>query len=609
MDYFISHAAEDEAVARKIAEDLEADGRTVFLAVDELGRTLKNPADDLTPILDKCARVFIVWSDSARAVAWIALEWAAFFKARGVEACEVTALDTTPFPSYLDAKVRAPRRAWIELSLKEREAVPAARPRLAKNNDGALLITASPSSIQTAALIAERAERPVHRLWDMNEAQVDELCEHTAGSWILVAAKGEERPKHWAKSLGGNPDEQPRRLVVAPEDVRLPSLLALVPRLGGVTSPADEDALDRWLAPPRLGLFAMLRLRAADWTRFAASLHDGLSAGFSSIDPRLEYVDARARSEIAKVRLRALAVLVVAHALAFTATYFLPLVAHAATRRHLVLSVVMIGFAGLSVELKSLGAGLALLTRAGIMSAAAVLIAGFWQRQGTPGIAFGAGAAFAAAVLVEPLLNRNSRLQASRPLAGAVRGAVLVVALFVPIGVGALLLHAYRPLVERTVAQQTLIGLIFGVLGGLTVGAIFTAIKRETLRRRDRRRAFRILAASSVICGVATAIATGIDPGDSEKVLNGVGVGLFCGALIVGLSLGPAYAMSHRLGPTKAAIVSFVIALVVINAILPLFPNVQPRYFVAPALTLGAILFAAMLDKTAIRSTRAPERR
>ncbi|MEY2933852.1 MAG: hypothetical protein RL033_4601 [Pseudomonadota bacterium] len=599
---FISHASDDEDVARALWQELDAERRQPYLAVVSSGERLAAPARVLSEALASCDRLLVVWSVSAANAVWVRFEWLAFWRLRGAQAIELILLDDTPYPNHLCGSVQKAKAEWRGMRRAASNSLPG--PRTSERSR--LYITSSPSGQEEASRIATLATGQgydVVHIWKDDFESASRTSRHTGGDWVLVAADIDEEPLHWELSFGDNPDEHPRRLVVAAPDAKVPALLQLFRPL---PMPSGASFLD-WLSLPRPQVSALLAFQQAWWKQLASRLHDQLAPDFSAIDPRLSFSDPRSESILRVLWCKGLSIATLAHVAAAASTFVLPLVSAPATRRHLVLSLTMLVFAGAALRVYSMAAGLMLIVHGGWLGALAVLVSGHFGRHGVPGVAFGAGVALGALAMTQMSLATPSAPLVNRAGAAVLwsLGGVLAAGVLLLAGL-LLLVWAGGSLELWSPWQRSFWGLGLGAVGGVAVGAVLGWIRAYAHRRRERGTAWRTMVWSVLLSSLLTAFVATFSSGNANEVLDGLGVGLFAGALIVVLWLAPTAAMKRAAAASWLPFMSSAIAIVATGLVALIFRNVPLREYITLALTAGVAAGAIMVRLPSWRHSRHP---
>lgn len=586
---FISHASDDEWAAHLARSGLRDAGQDSYLAVVDTGRALSMPAALLDDVLVRCDRILVLWSRSAANAPWVAAEWRAFYELRGAERCEVIALDGTPFPGDVGGTVVEAPPDWKHSG--RRHSTPHLAPPPARS---LLYVTRSPGGEAIAEAVCGEAAKlgfEVRPAWQPSSALGAGATTNESGDWVLVAADPARPPEGWEGAFGDDPNRYPRRLVLRASEGRVPLLLQISRHISG----DDRDALTAWLMLPSLDdCLRLLSLRPDPWTRLARRLHDGLAPDFSWIDLRLRYVDRRLRRGLEKLRASVLGAAVLAHLLCGTLTFVLPLCSPSTTRRHLVLSATMVLFASIAVELASFAAAVGVATYGGILGAAAVLVAGFWTRAGMPGVGFGVGLILAIVAATDVALASGSKRLQNRPDRAALAALLAVGAVAIAVlagGVG--LLHA-GDLNHLAPVPRVLWGVLFGLIGGGTVGGALGLLRLHLLRRRETGKAASLALWGALAGMPITALATMYSTGNADDLLDGLGIGLFCGALAVGLVVMPTAAMRRYTDAKWLPFASCGLAIVVAGLLALLFPHAGLRQLLIPFVSFGFLFGCAL---------------
>jgi hypothetical protein len=489
-----------------------------YLAVVDGGRDLATPAALLDDALMKCDSIVVVWSRSAANAPWVTAEWRAFFRLNGAAGCEVIPLDGTPFPDDVGGTVYEAPPALNGTNHRG----PSSQAALETRAGTLLYVTRSPGGEEGAEAVASQATKlgyDVRASWHHANDPSARLGVKDPGDWVLVAADPAHAPEKWEAAFGDDPDRYPRRLVLRVGHGRVPTLLQLSPEL-----PAeDHEGITSWLKLPSRGdLFRLLSLRRDPWTRLARRLHDGLVPNFSWIDSRLRFIDPRLRRSLNVLRASAIGAALIAHLICGALTFCLPLCAPSTTRRNLVLSATMVVFGGIAVESACFAAAVGIAVYGGLLGATAVLIAGLFTRKGMPGVGFGAGLILATIAATDAGLAPRKRYLRNRPQAAAISALLPVGVVAAAVLLGGLALLRAGNVNHAPPSLQILWGLLFGLIGGGTVGGALGWLRLQLSRRRDARKTLR-LAVWGVLVGMpVAALATLFSEGDRRpRVVRG----------------------------------------------------------------------------------------
>jgi len=255
----------------------------------------------------------------------------------------------------------------------------------------------------------------------------------------------------------------------------------------------------------------------------------------------------------------------------------------------------MVLFASMAVESASFAAAVGIAAYGGLLGAVAVLVAGFFTRKGMPGVGFGAGLIVAIIAVTDAVLAPRRHHLRNRPDGTAFSALAAVSGVAIAVLLGGIALLRAGDLNHVAPFLRVLWGLLFGLIGGGMVGGALGWLRLYFLRRRDTRKALLLAVWGALIGMPVAAAATTFSTGDADYLLDGLGIGLFCGALVVGLALAPTAAMRRYSGAYWLPFASSGLAITVAGLLALLFPNAGLRTLLVPFVSLGFVCGCGLL--------------
>ncbi len=598
-DFFISHSGADDPVVETFYDRLVELGLRVYWDRRNLNRcSAGGVAGEVEDALNASNRMILVWSADAAKAPWVLNEARGFAaRAPDSQSIVIVRVDAEPLPVELGARaevdsddpehvVEATARAylggidvWVDAAAERRSEAERLAEVLERSGIAARVFGKHPPSESDARRWAERVERPT----------------------IILVGDGPESTTAWKWFLEmdrGDPDD----LLFVGDAAGVPRVLAHCRRL---PSTAVDDIV-QWAVSHVQRVRPLWRAFLFGphwWRQRARSIRPRLVPWFAIVD--LQPADWSNRRALAVLGIVALALLpsAVLDGLWIGASYALPLLDEAVTRRHLVMSLAAAWvFGGLLIVGRSVAAGCAASVAGGFLGGALTLATGMLHRAGGPGGAATIGAALGASAAVYANLDKRRRVPARgheiRAVVALAAGSLAVLVMF---AVGGAAVYAFNLAFGAPKALE--LGMVLGIVAlGSGIGALIGlglartafATSEGHLRAKDRpghrRIVWWVAATTGLACALVGVVGALVSASETASLGNGYFVGCFIGGAaasafgLIHVLLARAGIPQHRAAPWTAAATVALIAI-----LLPFFTGVRAK----AALSVSVVIATA----------------